>query len=166
MPTNTLLKTLFEYKCWANDDLYRLLATLPEATHARERHDAIRILNHVHVVDRIFQANVQARPHSFTSLNTPETPELPALREAVAATDRWYLGYVTTLDESDLGELIDFSFVDGSPGRMSRVEMLMHVLTHGNYHRGAAGRILFQAGLTLPKDSLTVFMHQPQRLTA
>lgn len=166
MPTSTLLKTLFEYKRWANDDLYRLLGTLPETTHARERHDAIRILNHVHVVDRIFQANIQGEPHSLTSLNTPETPELSALHAAVAATDGWYLDYVTTLDEKDVGEVIDFTFVDGSPGRMSRVEMLMHVVTHGNYHRGAAGRILFQAGLTLPKDSLTVFIHRSPRQLA
>ena len=166
MQTKALLKTLFDYKAWANDELYKLLGTMSEATQSRERHDAIRILNHVYVVDQIFQANVQGKPHSFTGLNTPETPEWSALRDSVAATDRWYIEYVRELDEAKVADIIDFTFVDGKPGRMSRGEMLLHVVTHGNYHRGAAGRILFQAGLQPPRDTMTVFLHSAPQARA
>jgi uncharacterized damage-inducible protein DinB len=101
-------------------------------------HDAIRILNHVHVVDRIFEANLQGLRHGYTALNTPDTPALSGLHEAVRKTDAWYLSYIWTLSEPEIAESLHFPFVDGSPGRKSRREMLAHVVTHGGYHRGAA----------------------------
>lgn len=163
MQANTLLRTLFDYKAWANDALFTQLRALPDAAHAATRHSATRVLNHVYVVDRIFEANVQGRPHAYTGLNTPETPALDALHDAVRGLDAWYLAYVATLDEASLGESIAFTFVDGKPGRMTRGEMLAHVITHGNYHRGAAGRILVLADQSPPPDTLTVFLHRGDR---
>lgn len=43
---------------------------------------------------------------------------------------------------------------------MRRSEMLLHLLTHGSYHRGMVGRTLAEAGIQPPKDSLTVYLHQ------
>ena len=45
-------------------------------------------------------------------------------------------------------------------GQMSRAEMLLHLVTHGGYHRGAIGRILVQCGITPPRDTLTTFLHR------
>lgn len=159
MQTSALLRTLFEYKAWANGDLLAAVGALSEPSLADAWRDAIRILTHVLVVDLIFQANMQCHPHSYTALNRRNKPDLDALKEEVLALDRWYLGYVDSLDEIALEEVVDFIFVDGSPGRMSRAEMLLHVVTHGNYHRGAVGRILSQASVSLPRDTLTVFLH-------
>ncbi|MBC3908380.1 DinB family protein [Undibacterium umbellatum] len=160
MQTRKLLLKLFEYKGWANADLYTLMHSLKSDLHARELHDAIRILNHIYVVDQIFVANLQGKRHGYTSLNTKETPALRDLQLGVQVVDEWYVAYVAAQTEIGFAEDIDFTFVDGKPGRMSRGEMLLHVATHGNYHRGAVGRILFQAGIQPPKDTLTVFMGQ------
>ncbi|MFZ6874332.1 DinB family protein [Undibacterium sp. Di27W] len=160
MHTKKLLLSLFEYKAWANTELYQLMASVPADTYARELHDAIRILNHIHVVDQIFMANLQGQRHAFTSLNTRETPALPDLQQSVQELDLWYQTYITAQTEDSFAEDIHFSFVDGKPGCMSRGEILLHVATHGNYHRGAVGRILFQTGTQPPRDTLTVFLSQ------
>lgn len=161
MQTKKLLLTLFEYKAWANQDLFRLMATVSTDTYAREMHDAIRIMNHIHVVDQIFAGNLQGKAHGFTALNTPDTPALDDLHQRASKTDQWFLHYIGDQSENSFAEDIRFTFVDGKPGNMSRGEMLLHVATHGNYHRGAVGRILFQIGVQPPRDTLTVYLHQP-----
>lgn len=156
------LTSLFAYKAWANEALFAKVAETDAATHSAEIHNAIRIMNHIYTVDRIFQANLQAQPHTIAATNTPETPTLDALHVAVKVVDSWYQDYVAKLDEATLNESISFIFSDAQNGRMTRHEMLLHVITHGGYHRGAVGRILVGAGLTPPRDTLTVFLHSTE----
>lgn len=157
MDAKPLLLQLIAFKAWANRDLFPLVMTLSAETQSQERHNATRVLNHIYVVDKIFHGNLQGLAHGYTGLNTPETPALDELFAAQQAADLWLAGYVEGLSGKELSEALDFSFVDGKPGRMTRAEMLLHLLTHGSYHRGAVGRILFQAGVQPPPDALTVF---------
>lgn len=163
--TSSLLLSLFRYKAWANEELFAELHKLDPGTHQAERHGAIRLLNHIHVVDRIFAGHLGGRAHGQSATNTPETPTLEALQAGVAETDRWYVDYVAALDPALLPEPLQFTFTDGTAGTMSREEMLAHVATHGGYHRGAVGRILAQVSLPPPRDIFTVYLHsaQPER---
>lgn len=165
MSASTLLLSLFKYKAWANQELFAELEKLDPVAHPAERHTAIRLLNHIHVVDRIFAGHLSGQAHGYTGTNTAETPSFDALRSAVAESDRWYLAYVGGLPAEQLSQTLDFSFTDGAKGRMSREEMLAHVVTHGGYHRGAVGRIMAQLSVPPPRDIFTVFLHQsePQR---
>jgi len=162
MSTSKLLASLFSYKAWANDELYAALAGLDEAKFPDQAHTAIRILNHIYTVDRIFVANLQGLKHDFAATNTSETPALADLRDAVRLTDRWYQDYISTLEPDALDESIEFIFTDGKPARMARAEMLMHVVTHGGYHRGAVGRIMAQLSVSPPRDTFTVFLHSTE----
>jgi nicotinamidase-related amidase/uncharacterized damage-inducible protein DinB len=160
-----MLPTLFAQKESANQELFALLATLDAEQHAELLHAATRTLNHIHVVDTIFQAHLSGVPHSHSATNTSDTPALDALAFAVAESDAWYRRCAEALNERALADCIDFRFTDGDAGRMSRHEMLMHVITHGAYHRGQVGQLLKSAGLAPPRDLLTRFLHQtePQR---
>ena len=40
--------------------------------------------------------------------------------------------------------------------------MLIHVVTHGAYHRGAIGRILAQLSVAPPRDVFTGYLHQSE----
>lgn len=142
MAVSTVLYSLFKYKAWVNEGLFAELEKLDPVVHKAERHAAIRVLNHVYVVDRIFCAHLSGTPHPYTATNTSETPTLEALRSAVIESDRWYVEYVGGIGAERLSENLTFTFTDGSNGRMSRGEMLAHVATHGDYHRGAVGRIM------------------------
>jgi uncharacterized damage-inducible protein DinB len=160
MSTATLI-SLFGYKAWANSELFACLATLPQ-THAEQLHTCIRTLNHIHVVDRIFRAHLCAEPGPFDATNTKATPSLEQLREEVLATDAWYQRYVASLSPEDASEVLDFVFTDGDRGRMSREEILLHVITHGGYHRGNVGQVLKSISVAPPRDLYTRFLHRSE----
>ncbi|WP_374568350.1 DinB family protein [Ideonella sp.] len=165
MSTSTLLLSLFQYKAWANAELFAELRQVDAEAHAAQRHTAIRLLNHIYVVDRIFVGHLSGTPHGHTGTNTTETPTLDALQAAVAETDRWYIDHVATLSPERLREPVSFTFTDGLKGCMTREEMLAHVITHGGYHRGAVGNVMRQADVQPPKDTFTRFLHvtEPER---
>lgn len=152
----SILKTLFDYKAWANVELFDVLATV---TSEADLHTAIRTLNHINVVDRIFRAHLLGEAHGYEATNTKATPALAELRAAVIETDGWYQQYVASLDETALSARLQFRFTDGDTGQMSREEMLMHVITHGGYHRGNVGQVLKNISVAPPRDILTKFLH-------
>lgn len=165
MSTDTALRMLFRQKAWANGDLFAALATVDPNAQAEARHTAIRLLNHVYTVDQIFRAHLTGVAHGHSGTNTTETPTLDGLKENVRSLDHWYVSYIETTPNELLAEPIEFTFTDGKAGRMTRSEMLHHVILHGSYHRGAVGRIIVQAGGPPLPDSITSFLHktEPER---
>ncbi|CAM8648821.1 DNA damage-inducible protein DinB [Comamonadaceae bacterium] len=155
-----ILKTLFAQKTWANAELFDAMHLVDPVQHAEPLHTATRTLNHIHVVDRIFRAHLLGEAHGYTQTNTDETPALGDLHFAAAETDHWFETYVAGLSESALAESLSFQFTDGDAGRMTREEMLFHVLAHGSYHRGNVGQVLKGIGMAPPRDLLTKFLHQ------
>ena len=156
-----LLQSLFRQKAAITEEFFAVLETVA----ADDRADAIRLLNHIHVVDRIFAAHLRREPHGYAATNTPETPTLDALRDAARAADRWFIDQAGTMTPAQLAETIDFTFTDGQRGRMSREEMLAHVITHGSYHRGEVGQMLKRLSVAPPRDLFTAHLHraEPQR---
>ena len=147
----TLIQSLLRQKAGSNAEFFAAVDRIDAEAHATERHATIRLLNQIYVVDRIFAAHLCGREHGYTATNTPETPTLEALRDAALESDRWYVEHIGTLAPQALAEPVAFRFTDGLGGCMSREEMLMHVITHGSYHRGGVGRILADASVAAPR---------------
>ena len=151
------LQHLFEYKAWANNELLIALSKLEVNSHVTPL--AIKALSHTYVVDRIFAAHLKGSRHEYASANLKKMPKLEDLAAAIRASDREYADYVSTLDREQLAEQIDFTFTDGACGRMSREEMLMHVITHGVGHRGQVSAVLLLNSSTMPQDGFTTYLH-------
>jgi uncharacterized damage-inducible protein DinB len=160
-----ILNTLYAQKTWANNELFNQLATVTAPEHADALHSAIRTLNHIYVVDRIFRAHLLDEPHGYSATNTDATPTLGELHFAAAETDAWYEQYCAAITAEQLKEDIAFRFTDGDAGRMTREEMLAHIITHGAYHRGNVGQILKSISVAAPRDLFTKFLHvrEPER---
>ena len=155
------LAQLFQYKRWANEELLALGEASQAALPADDYRLFVRILNHTYVVDQIFAAHLEGRPQTtYAATNTEETPAINALRQAIRRSDDWYLEYVQNIGAAQLAERVAFRFTDGDTGSMSRGEILNHIVVHGTYHRGAAGRILASHAVQPPRDSLTTFLHR------
>ncbi len=151
---------MFQYKAWANENLFNgLIPVCGDALGANE-YAAMLILNHSYTVDRIFVANLQRQKHGFSTTAPDITPRLDALFKTVREVDLWYIDYVDGMSAGDLAEIIEFTFTDGTLGRMSREEMLAHVLAHGSYHRGEVGQILTQLTGSSPRDTFTGYLHE------
>lgn len=159
---NNVLHQLFRYKAWANDQLLTALAGLGDGSPITAL--AIKALSHTYVVDRIFAAHIRREAHAYTSANSSEMPTLEDLSADLRESDQEYIRYVSALDLDQLAERIDFAFTDGAPGRMSREEMLMHVVTHGAGHRGQVSALMLLNSVPLAKDGFTTYLHEVEAL--
>jgi uncharacterized damage-inducible protein DinB len=157
------LQHLFRYKAWANDELLTALGKLGGESPITGL--AIKALSHSYVVDRIFAAHMKRTAHAYASANLSEMPALEDLSADIKQSDREYIDYVSALDQDQLAERIDFAFTDGAPGRMSRQEMLMHVITHGIGHRGQVSALMLLNCVPPAKDGFTTYLHEAEAST-
>jgi uncharacterized damage-inducible protein DinB len=153
---------LTRYKAWADSLVYGMVSALPgeESTKKRATRfgNMIHTLNHVYVIDLVFRAHLLGRSHGFTSRNTPDHPPLEELRAVVSELDAWYVKYADSLQSDQLQETIQFEFIGGGTGSMTRQDIIMHVVNHGTYHRGFVGDMMYQAGVTPDATDLPVFL--------
>jgi uncharacterized damage-inducible protein DinB len=153
---------LIHYKAWANEVVYSIVSGLPEGEATKQRptlfKNMVHTLNHVYVVDSIFRGHLQGVPHGYTARNTPTHPPLAELWQAVKQSDAWYVDHISALSDAQLSERLDFQFVGGGDGNMSRLEIVMHLVNHGTYHRGFVGDMLNQAGVNPRATDLPVFV--------
>ena len=157
------LQRLFRCKAWADDELLTRLASIGDQSPITGL--AIKALSHSYIVDRIFAAHMEGRAHAYASANADELPALEELSADIRKSDREYIDYVSSLDRDRLAEQIDFSFTDGAPGRMSREEMLMHVITHGIGHRGQVSALMLFNSVPPAKDGFTTYLHEAEAST-
>jgi uncharacterized damage-inducible protein DinB len=155
-------RTLTRYNAWANRRIFEAVAALPgdEAVKPRQTlfKNIVHTLNHNYVIDRIFQAHLEGRDHGYAARNTPDHPQLAELWSAQQDVDEWYVRWSDGLTDDEVGEEIDFTFVGGGEGRMSRGEILMHLVNHTSYHRGFVADLFYQVPLRPPVTDLTVFL--------
>lgn len=151
---------LIDIKRWADRGLYDAVNRNFGRLTSEDASLMLRILDHIHVVDRIFQHHLQGLPHAFRAPRSEEVPEFQVLADSAREVDDWYASYVGNLAESDLEQPVDFVFTSGKRARMRRSEMLLHVCLHGTYHRGNAGALLQLKGITPSRDSITDFLER------
>lgn len=149
---------LIQIKRWADRGLYDAVTRNFERLNPEESSIMLRILDHIHTVDRIFQHHLQGVPHTFQAPRSQNLPQLAALANSASEVDDWYASYVADLAESDFEQPVDFVFTSGKAARMRRGEIILHVCLHGTYHRGNAGAVLQLKGLTPSRDAITDFL--------
>lgn len=152
------LRTLTRYKAWASEVLFEGFRDMPTLASIPE-FDLIRLaLDHTLVVDLIFQAHLRGVGHDFGATRSPVLRSLEELATSIREVDRWYVEYVERTPEPALTERVDIRFTDGKVRAMSPVEMILHVVTHGIYHRGNVGVLLQKNGLVPHRDGLPEYL--------
>lgn len=156
------LRKLLRYRAWADQRIYDAVAALPEgastAPHATIFGNMLGTLTHSWVVDDIFQAHLQGRAHGYTSRITPEPLSFDELWARQQAMNAWYLAYASALTPEQAAEVVEFQFIGGGEGRMSREEMVLHVVNHATYHRGFVADMFYQVPVKPPATDLPVFL--------
>lgn len=151
---------LIDIKRWADRGLYDVVGRNLQRLSSEEASIMLRILDHIHVVDRIFRHHLQGLPHSFQAPRSPTMPQFQALASAAGQVDDWYASYVRGLADEEFEQPVEFTFTSGKRARMRRGEIILHVCLHGTYHRGNAGAVLQLKGLTPSRDSITDFLEE------
>ena len=161
------VKMLAQYKAWADKVMFDSVAALPPGEAEKERKtlfkSIIGTLNHIYVVDLIWQAHLERREHGFKARNILLHADLPALRAAQQKMNDWFIDWAAAQSEASLDEELPFTFVNGTQASMRRGEMFLHLVTHGSYHRGWAAEMFFEAGARPPQPDLSVFLCEAPR---
>jgi len=155
------LPMLMRYKAWANELLFASVARMPEAEITRPRKifagSLLRTLNHTYAMDDVWRAHLEGRSHGYTKRTPDDCPAFAELREKQNAMDNWYITYAEGLGKK-AEEIVNFRFIGGGPGAMSRRDILLHVAMHGVYHRGHVADMMYEAGTPPPTTDLPVYL--------
>lgn len=155
-------RMLTRYDRWANQRLFDAVAALPAGEAEKQRPSLFKTiigtLNHNLVVAMIWQAHIERREHGFKARNLVLHAELAALRQAQREIDDWYIAWAEAQSPEALDELLDFKFVSGKAGRMTRGEMLLHVVTHNSYHRGWVVERFAEVPMKTPDLDLPIYL--------
>lgn len=162
MTTLRTARRLARYNAWADKLTFEAVAALPEGEATKPRttlfRNIVHTLNHILVIDRIFQAHLEQREHGYAARNTAEPLPFEELRRAQEGVDRWYVDWADSMTETALEEKIAFTFVGGGDGVMTRNEILLHVVNHTSYHRGFVADMFFHVPARPPTTDLPVFL--------
>jgi uncharacterized damage-inducible protein DinB len=150
------------YRMWADRNTFDAIAALPagEASKERPTHfkTMIGTLNHIYLVDLIWQAHLEGRDHGFKSRELVLHETLPALRRAQQSVNQWYIDWSERQSARSLDELVPFRFISGESGAMTGGEILHHVVNHATYHRGWIAEMFFQVPARCPATDLPVYL--------
>ena len=153
---------LMRYTAWADARLFGALRIASQDIIDLPRPGRpaglLSTLAHIYVVDRIWRAHLEGRPHGFKTRNLDQLLPLAEVENAQKLEDHWYITFVDAQSEESLAQVIDFSFVDGGTGSLSRGDILLHVSNHKTYHRGYVADMLYESGLKPPTMDLPVFL--------
>ncbi len=138
------LPKLVRWKAWANALVFDAIGKMPDealsAPQAIGFGNLLRTLNHVLAMDHVWRSHLLGQAHGLASRNPEYCPPFAEIRERQRAMDAWYVDYADTLAVGD--EVIEFSFIGGGAGAMSRADIVLHVVTHGTYHRGHIAQMM------------------------
>jgi uncharacterized damage-inducible protein DinB len=153
---------LAQYNAWADRVLFGAIAALPQGAAYRTNESLFGsiagTLNHNLQVDLIWKANLLGEAHGFTSRRDLLYPQLDALEAKQAEVDAWFVGWAGRQTPDTFAERVEFSFVSGKPGAMTRAAMFLHVVNHKTYHRGWVAEMFFGLGAKPPQTDLSVFL--------
>ena len=162
MATTHSIQMLTRYNAWANKTIFEAVAALPGGEATKERptlfKTMVNTLNHLHVVDLIWQAHIEGRDHGIPALNTVMYSDLTELWLAQQVIDAWFIAWGDTLSEADADEVVGFTLIGGKQGEMRRSEIILHVVNHTSYHRGFVADLFYQIPARPPLTDLPVFL--------
>lgn len=161
----SLLKTakmMLGYMAWANKITITSVARLPDSELYKDRNshfgNIVSTLNHIYVVEDVFKAHLTGEKHGYTHRNTDKCPTINELSSNQEKMDRWYMDYISNLDEKALEEIISFEYIGGGKGDLSIYEIILHLVNHAANHRGHVSEMMYKTDFKLQTHDLTVYL--------
>jgi len=158
------VQVLTRYKAWADDLFLSAVSEVSASELTAPRPiffgSLIRTLHHSYAMDYVWQCHLLGKPHGLSSRNPEHCPEMEELAAIQRTIDNWYANYAESISDQALNEIVEFDFIGGGRGSMSRRDILLHVVNHTTYHRGHAADILYHLSILPPTTDLPVFLRE------
>jgi len=154
-------RVLALYKAWADRRTFEAFSALPRGELTRERPTRFKTIvgtmNHSYIVDLIWRAHLEGRPHGFAARNSMLHEALDQTWRAQQTYNEWLVGWACAQSEASLLETVRFRFISGEEGAMSRGAILLHIVNHATYHRGWVNDLFLQIPKMPPSTDFCIF---------
>lgn len=153
---------MVHYMAWANDITLNNASQLSRDEIHAPRDTLFKSIagtfDHILVVEEIFLAHLEGRKHNFTARYRDTPIPFEEITARLREIDAHYIQLARKWSDPELQEVIKFEFVDGGSGEMSREDILLHLVTHSNYHRGFISTLLYPFKLQSKASDYPVFL--------
>lgn len=157
-----IVRMMARYMAWANEVMLNSVERIPDEEITKPRKalfgSIVHTLNHILVIEDVFKAHLEGRSHGYTSRNTDTPPPFTEVKQRLMAMDQYYVDLANRLSVKELNESIDFEFIGGGNGSLSRSEIILHLVNHSTYHRGFVSDMLFQISYQCDSNDLSIFL--------
>lgn len=162
MPQNSLVHRMTAYMAWGNDVVLNNAAQLPDVE-LMEPRDALfgsvaGTFDHILLIEEVFQAHLEGRSHGHASRHRAEDRPFHVVAKELRAMDQYFVDLAIRWTDSELAEMIEFEYVGGGEGAMTREDILLHLSNHATYHRGFVSTLIYPFKLNGAANDLTVFL--------
>lgn len=162
MATRPVLRMMTRYMAWADDVMLDNASALSAEELVAERDTLFGSISgtfdHILLIGEIFRAHLEKRRHPHTSRHRPVTRPFDVVAGELRSMNRYYVECTDSLSDAELDEAVNFTFVGGGEGTMSRSEIILHLVNHSTYHRGFVSTLLFPYRLNGRANDLSVFL--------
>lgn len=167
------IKLMAEYNEWMNARLFEAAATLPPAVLSADKGaffgSLYGTLNHIMLGDTIWLKRFSAHPRLHAALDPVRAMPMPAtyderegdfalLRQRRAWLDALIRNWAGELEEADLGYVLKYNNLKGTPFSRPFSALVMHLFNHQTHHRGQATALLSQAGVDMGSTDLLMLV--------
>ncbi len=132
------IERMYRSMYWANREVLRSLRDSPAAWEV-----ALPLMSHIVVVEQFWLSRLKRERASGSVWPQLTLDECEAL---AAESVENYTAFFQELGESDLDETVRFQDSKGTEYTMATVDILIHVVTHGTYHRGQVATAVARSG--------------------
>lgn len=153
------LRRLWDHAAWADAVVWAALEALPAGPPVA----ALREYAHVLGAEEVWLARLEQRP-----ARTAVWPDLPMadVRDLARSMREGYTRYLAELANTDLNRGIQYTNTAGRTFTTPIGDILLHVMLHGQYHRGKVNLLLRTSDLApAPVDYITFVRGVPAATT-
>lgn len=167
----TDILAIFDYNYWANRRILTAASRVSQQQYAARTtfpHGSLRGTL-VHILDteygwRILVQHVRETGRwDAAELTQDELPTLQTAQERWREEEASMRGYLATLTDEGLGEVVRYTTPEGSARERVLWHCLYHVVNHGTQHRSEAAAILTNYGQSPGDIDFTLFMNERPR---
>lgn len=163
---------MYDFHTWANGVIINRLKELPEDIYHNDIQSGFssvaKVLSHIYMVDLVWFdiINGKSMNEAFElasqlreQIEAKNLEEMESLFSELAEKYKDFLQ-----NETDLEKVLEVNNPFAGLLETSISESVLHVVTHGSYHRGNIATMLRQMGYTSVMQDFGLYLYQPDRM--
>jgi uncharacterized damage-inducible protein DinB len=161
MKQREYFQMLAGYHVWAHGCLLDALAPISDgdyhADHGLFFRSIHRTLNHLLLVDLLWQGRLTGKPFQIGGLDQELVKERARLREEMQGAAEKLRGLVAELSETEIEAVNAYQDTEGRRREFPRSLQLAHAFNHATHHRGQVTAVITRLGAASPVLDMPVF---------